>query len=168
MKTNQRCLTTLISKSYYYKIIGSVKAHHSCGITLSEDEKTVFIADFYSIMIVDVTDSSEPYKIKSIDLPNWNVKVAKKKDEQIIFAISSGGFYVINVSNVNNPKIIKNLDTHGRPRRVSLSFDSKTAFVADLDNGLLLINITNFSNIRIIGTLETPGIAYQVILNNNE
>lgn len=116
------------------------------------------------ILIIDITDPTEPRRIASIYL-SYSIKGIFISGDYLFVARGSNGLTIIDISDPFYPKTLVNYDTPGYVEDIYIS--GSYAYVADGSNGLLILDISNIPNIQKIGSYDTLGYAQSVFVEGN-
>ena len=102
--------------------------------------------------------------------------MALSNDGKTIFlADGSAGLKVIDVSNASSPKLIASLDDPddkgenrgGFARRITISPDGKTLYIADGLAGLKIINVSKLSSPKFLGKVDTKGFSHGIAVSGD-
>jgi len=139
-------------------------------IALSNDEKTIFMANAsQGLLVIDVSDPTNPKKISSYSTGNRVSSVELSKDNSKAFITdSSKGMIVLDITDLSNLTQIGRYDNGVYMDDITLSDDESKAFVVEYYNGLTIVDISDPTNPTKLGQYDTQGNARGVALSEDE
>ena len=138
-------------------------------VTLSKDGTKAFIADHLKgLVIVDITNPSNPTKIGSYSKGIIHSVTLSKDETKAFLANIAGGLIIVDITNPSHPTTISSFSTKGIVNSITLSKDETKAFIADSRKGLIILDITNPSKPTKISSFSTKGSPRCVTLSKDE
>jgi len=152
------------------KIIGSVNTFYlPLDLAISSDEKHAYIADFTHVLVVDISNHSNPRIIGNVGLSVGNAQaIAVSSDNKFAYVASgTGGLNIFDISKPALPVFVSRKDTKGEAKGITLSLDDKMAYIADAQSGTTIIDISKPDNPFIRSIWNTSPPASEVIPLNH-
>jgi len=142
----------------------------------SRDSEHISVSDNYAyldyydsghddtdLLIINVTDPSNPEKITTYDTPGGVSGVTILGD--IAFIADWDGLYVLNITDKENPDLISGCDTEGSS--YDLFYHNNIVYLADGSNGLSIVDVSNFSNPFKLGGYSSIALIQGLIVSGD-
>ncbi len=134
------------------------------ALDLSTQDTLVFIADYDSLVIVNVADVLNPYRVGAVNMPDncYGISVAG----EYAYVACKGGFgfgslEVVNVSDPSSPQIVASVDNIvGDPLDVWISGSYAYVAAADypsIEGGVRVVDISDPLSPSLVASYDTPG-----------
>jgi len=156
---------TGINKAQELELVGSITTPGiAYGVSVLDDY--AYVADSSAMLIIDISNPSQPVIINSITINNRIKDVFVKGDYAYIAEDDIGSLWIINISNPDTPFVESIYLTENRIYNVYVVDDY--AYIADGYAGIKTIDISDPTNPTLAGWYNTPSSASGVyVLDNN-
>jgi len=137
---------------------------------LSKDKTKAYVADGSNgLVILDVSDPSNPKKISSFEMVDDAVNATISSDETKVFvADGDDGLVIIDVSDPSNPKKISSFETENDASNITLSNNETKAFVSNGSKGIIILDVSDPSNPKEIGSYDIANGVQNITISSDE
>jgi hypothetical protein len=109
-----------------------------------------YVADWAGLVIIDITDKTDPKRVGGYDTSGWAYGVVVAGDYAFV-ADYDNGLVIIDITDKTDPKRVGGYDTSGDAYSVAVAGDY--AYIADGSNGLVIIEIITEKPTAIIDNI---------------
>ena len=161
-----------ISNSLNPTHIGSLDTTYANGVKISNDETKVYIADFSGLIIVDITDPTQPTIYPNQYSTEVNIKdvvISKDGSKAFIANAKSGnvGLEIIDINDPSNPTLIADHNITDDSYAVVLSNDETKAYVvSDAVSSMEVLDI--IPNIYVNKNISLNNLIVKLNDDNND
>ena len=134
------------------------------ALDLYAKDTLIFIADYDSLVIVNVADVLNPYRVGSVSMPNSCYGIVVAGEYAYVPCQSGFGFgslEVVSVSDPSSPQIVASVDNiAGDPLDVWISGEYAYVAAEDysaIEGGVRIVDISNPLNPNLVASYDTPG-----------
>ena len=122
----------------------------------------LYVADYSGLLIMDVTDPSNPIQYPYYPLFGSIVAV-EVENERAYLCTTLGGMWIVDVTEPNTPTVIgQYLDSDSFYRDICIK--EPLAYLANDNDGLAIVDVSVPETPTLVSTLDTPGAALGIFI----